>query len=118
MKQQFHSQTKNREKIVQATCLFRLFLVVIWLGGCSIWDANLHPNYESSRADRLCHPYGECSQGTWVAADGASPDVDEVKMACHDVVSHRYGNGEWEEPVAKGLEIRRCMEKKGYKLQQ
>lgn len=118
MKKLFHSQNKSRARIVQATCFFLMILVVICLGGCSIWDANLHPNYESSRANRLCHPYGECSQGTWVAVDGGSTDLDEAKMACHDVVAHRYGNGEWEESVAKGLETRRCMEKKGYRLQQ
>ncbi len=118
MEKLFHSQTKNRAIIVQARCFFLIIMVGICLGGCSIWDANLHPNYESSRADRLCHPYGECSQGTWVAVDGASPFVNEAKMACHDVVSQRYGNGEWEESVAKGLEVRRCMQKKGYRLQQ
>ncbi len=118
MKELFHSQIKNCGKIVQSKCLFLISLMVICLGGCSIWDANLHPNYESSRADRLCHPYGECSQGSWVAVDGASPNVDEAKMSCYDVVAQRYGNGEWEETVAKGLEIRRCIEKKGYRLQQ
>ncbi len=118
MKELRHSQTEKREKIVQCARIFLLFLVIILVGGCSIWNANLHPNYGSSRAERLCHPYGECSQGTWVAVDGTTQDVAEAQTSCHDVVAQRYGNGEWEESVAKGLEIRRCMEKKGYNLQQ
>ncbi len=118
MKKSTQTQTKKRKKIFRRMRLFLIFLVVIWLGGCSIWDANLHPNYESSRADRLCHPYGECSQGTWVAVDGGEQVPTVVKNQCDELVAQRYGNGEWEDSVAKGLEIGRCMEKKGYRLRQ
>ena len=118
MKKMRHTQPESREEIVPWMWRLLLSLGIMLAGGCSIWDANLDPNYKSSRADRLCHPYGECLQGTWVAVDGFSHDVAEAKMSCHEVVAQRYGNGEWEESVAKGLEIRRCMEKKGYRLQQ
>jgi len=34
------------------------------------------------------------------------------------IPDQRYGNGWWKDSVARGLEIRSCMEKKGYTLQQ
>ncbi len=117
MKKLTHTQTENREKIVQWMCLLLLSLVIILVGGCSLWNANFDPNYKSSRADRLCHPFGECSQGTWVAVDGAEQDPTVVKKQCAKLVAQLYGNGEWEDSVAQGLEIGRCMEKKGYALQ-
>lgn len=95
-----------------------IFLAFLGLGGCGIWNGYLDPDYESSRAERLCHPYGDCSQGTWVAVDGADHNSKVEKIHCQEVVDQRYGNGWWKNSVTRGLEIGRCMEKKGYRLKQ
>ena len=96
-----------------------MLLVFFSLGGCSIWNEYLEPDYESSRAERLCHPYGQCSQGTWVAIDGMTKEeATPTKIQCDEQVDQRYGNGWWADSVARGLEIKRCMEKQGYTLQQ
>jgi len=116
MKQLRNKQTQNPENIVLGKYAFVLF-VFFWLGGCSVWNAYLDPDYESSRADRLCHPYGQCSQGTWVAGVGTAEDSTAAKTQCHDALDQRYGSW-WDNSVARGLEIGRCMEEKGYSLQQ
>ena len=112
------TKINNCRILLQGMCPFAIFLMFFLFSGCSIWNAALDPDYKSSRAERLCHPYGQCSQGTWVAHNGVEQDSTIAKNQCEEVVAQRYGNGEWEESVAKGLEISRCMEKKGYKLQQ
>jgi hypothetical protein len=117
MKRILKKQYNNPWKIVEGKWLF-LLLVFFWLGGCSLWNSYLHPDYESTRADRLCHPYGDCSQGTWVAVNGSTKDLTEAKTQCHDEVDQRTGNGWWEDSVSRGLEIGTCLEKKGYRLQQ
>lgn len=106
----------NRWEVVQSKWVL-LFLVFFGLSGCGIWNSYLDPDYQSTRADRLCHPYGECSQGTWVAVNESAYDVREAKTQCRDEVDQRHGNGWWKDSVAKGLEIGTCMEKKGFKLQ-
>jgi hypothetical protein len=88
------------------------------LGGCSIWESYPHPDYDSTRADRICHPYGDCSQGEWVSKDGAGTDSAEARLQCVAQVTESHGNGWWENSVTHGLEIGECMEKKGYVLRQ
>ena len=117
MKQLRNKQTKNSGNIVLENCLL-ILLAFFWLGGCSIWNGYLDPDYESSRADRLCHPFGDCSQGNWVAVDGSAKDSTIAKTQCHEAIDQHYRNGWWEDSVARGLEIGRCMENKGYTLQQ
>ena len=117
MKQILKKQSNNPWKIVEGKFLF-LLVVFFWLGGCSLWNSYLHPDYKSTRADRLCHPYGDCSHGTWVAIDGSVKDSTEAKAQCGEAVSQLHGNGWWENSVARGLEIGACMEKKGFTLQQ
>jgi len=117
MKRILKKQSKNPWKIVGGKCLF-LLVVFFWLGGCSIWNSYLQPDYGPTRADRVCHPYGDCSQGTWVAIDGAPKDSIEAKVLCHEEVGQRYGNGWWNDSVTRGLAIGTCMEKKGFTLQQ
>ena len=95
-----------------------ILLVFVWQGGCSIWNADLHPDYDSTRAEQLCHPYGQCSQGTWEGVDGTVQDPAFAKAQCTEAVDQRYGNGWWADSVARGLEIGKCMEKKGYRLKQ
>ncbi len=112
------AQTKDQGSIVQWLCFFLLSLVSFLVGGCSIWNAALDPDYQATRAERLCHPYGQCSQGKWVPHNGVEQAPASAKKQCEEVVAQRYGNAEWEDSVAKGLEVVRCMEKKGYRLQQ
>ena len=110
-------QPMNLGDIMQGKYLLTLTLFFL-LGGCGIWNGYLDPDYGSSRADRLCHPYGECSQGTWVAIDEIDQDSTIAKLECREVVDQRYGNEWWADSVARGLEIGKCMEKKGYRLKQ
>ena len=88
------------------------------LSGCSIWESNLDPDYQSTRAERLCHPYGDCSQGEWIAINGNNMNFFEAKEQCDTYVNQIHGNGWWQNSVSKGLEVRNCMEKKGFVLQQ
>ena len=62
------------------------------LGGCGIWNGYLDSDYGSSRADRLCHPYGQCAQGTWVAIDPMGKDPQVAKRECEEAVAQRYGD--------------------------
>jgi len=117
MKPLHDRQTKNRGNILQRKSVF-ILLMFFWLGGCSIWNGYLEPDYESSRADRVCHPYGQCSQGIWVASDGTAQDSTVVKIQCQEAVDEHYGNEWWVSSVARGLEIGNCMEEKGYTLRQ
>jgi len=117
MKQLRNRQIKKYGNILHGKSVF-ILCMFFWLGGCSIWNGYLYPDYESSRADRLCHPYGQCSQGMWVADDGMVQDSTLAKVQCQEAVDQRSGNGWWDDSVARGLEIGRCMEEKGYTLRQ
>ena len=95
-----------------------ILVISLGLSGCSIWDGYEDPDYRSSRAEQVCHPYGQCSQGKWVARDGMAKDPHVAKVKCRETIDQQYGNRWWNDSVAKGLEIGRCMEKKGFQLQQ
>jgi len=112
-----NKQSNRHQGIIQGKCVL-IYFVFFWLGGCSLWNGYVDPNYGSSRADRLCHPYGQCSQGSWVAIDGTARDTLAVQAECEKGVDQRYGNGWWEDSVARGLEIGRCMEQQGFMLRQ
>jgi hypothetical protein len=81
----------------------------------TIWQQYETPNYGPSRADQVCHPYGFCSQGNWVATSLAQGDSTSASMACRDeILEPRDG---WiESSVSVGLEIGRCIRSKGYEL--
>ncbi len=103
------------------TCLDRILLIslsLFFLSGCSIWESYSHPDYGSTRADRICHPYGDCSQGEWVSKDGTGTDATEAQLQCVAQVSRSHGNGWWKNSVTHGMEIGECMEKRGYVLKQ
>ena len=117
MKQILKNPPNNLWKVVVGKWVF-LLVAFFCLGGCGLWDSYLHPDYGPSRADRLCHPYGDCSQGTWVPIDGSSKDSTIAKTQCHEEAYKNHGNGWWGDSVARGLEIGSCMEKKGFTLQQ
>lgn len=104
-----------REKVLKALMLGLSFFL---LNGCTIWESYSHPDYSSTRADRICHPYGDCAQGEWVSKDGIGPDSSEARLHCVEQLTKSHGNGWWKNSVTHGLEIRECMEKKGYVLRQ
>ncbi len=110
-------QEKKRWNLIQRIDVLILASIFVF-SGCSIWDANLHPDYQSTRADQLCHPYGNCSQGKWIAGEGVIINSREASQQCDDMIRERYGNDWWEDSMARGLEIGRCMEKKGFTLEQ
>ena len=91
-------------------------LTVFLMGGCSIWESYPHPDHGSSRADRICHPYGDCVQGKWVSKDGAGTDPTEARLHCVAEVSQDEGNDWKKNSVTHGLEIGECMEQRGYTL--
>ena len=100
-------------------CIKRLW----WLGclimtsGCvtQIWESYPTPNYGPSRAEQICHPYGDCYQGGWVTTTQLMLDPDEAYKDCEDK-SGLQQNGWWDETVSKGLEVGRCMRSMGFKL--
>jgi hypothetical protein len=91
-----------------------MFLLV----GCGIWESYIHPDFSSSRADRICHPYGDCSQGVWVSKFGMGESPVEAQVTCLEQVDQSQGNGWWKNSVSQGMEIGECMEKKGFVLRQ
>ena len=97
---------------------FVLALIVMSLNGCSLWEFYLDPDYRSTRAERICHPYGDCTQGTWVAASGVEMEPSDAKSECIQEADESQGNGWWNGSVSRGIQIRECMEKKGYSLTQ
>jgi hypothetical protein len=107
--------------MIRQRCWGKAFMLgLLWflLGGCGIWESYSHPDYDSSRAERICHPYGDCSQGEWVSNDWAETNSAEARLQCVKQVAGRQGNGWYEHSVSHGLEIGECMEKKGYVLRQ
>ena len=57
-----------------------LYLVLIGsllLAGCLLetWEGLVQDEYTSSRADRICHPYGDCEQGEWVRIGKSESDT-------------------------------------------
>jgi hypothetical protein len=53
-----------------------------------------------------------------VAADETAKEATVAKKECQEAVDQRYGNGWWADSVSRVLEIKKCMEEKGYTLQQ
>ena len=99
--------------------LARISLVLFLLlpVGCmdTIWEHYKRPNYGPSRAMRICHPYGNCSQGRWVSTAQVKDDVRQAYLACRHQL-WQSTNGWSESSVSVGLEVRHCMRSKGYAL--
>lgn len=112
-----NNQSKSHREINQRRAGF-ILVIFFCLGGCSLWNGYVDPEYGSSRANRLCHPYGQCSQGKWVAIDGTATDPLVAQSECEKTVDQRHGNGWWEDSVARGLEIGNCMGQRGFILRQ
>lgn len=96
-------------------------MMVTSLSGCAIWESNGHPDYQSTRADYLCHPYGNCSGGNWVPLDPLKSDQPETATAyalCTQEIDRGHEDGWWRESVTRGLEIGECMQQLGFRLQE
>ena len=98
----------------------RIVMVLLFgaFWGCTIWNSQNNPDYSSTRAERICHPYGNCSQGTWVAKNETPESWQEMKRYCTDAVDKRYESEWWNASVTRGMEINRCMEQHGFTLEQ
>ncbi len=93
-------------------------LCVLGLSGCgfSVWENYAQPQYGRERANRICHPYTHCTQGAWVVTDKVSRSVNAAYVMCEDKTFR--GNDEWSQDlVSFGLEMNRCMKKKGYRFE-
>ena len=95
--------------------------LVGFLGGCGFWESVGFPDYSTARADRVCHPFGACSQGRWVPIESAqahSLDPEVSYQSCTQQVDRGRDDGWWKKSVARGLEIGECMEDSGFRLKQ
>lgn len=92
-------------------------LIVLGVSGCGtdVWENYATPQYGRERADILCHPYSDCSPGTWVPKAGVSENIKATYERCEVEALRR--NHEWSsELVSLGIDINRCMSEKGYRL--
>jgi len=101
-------------------CWIWLIIIMgaLMLSGCitEIWESYAFPDYGSSRADRLCHPYGNCGQGQWVQTGKSKIDAIIDYVTCEDQTLEQYKT--WSlRTVTMGFEVGHCMEGKGYELQ-
>ncbi|WP_447971119.1 hypothetical protein [Nitrospira sp. M1] len=92
-------------------------LGAVVLNGCiaDTWESYAAPQHGRDRAERICHPYTQCSQGVWVMHEPGQADVDVVHARCTEE-KLRGENGWSKDTVSLGLEINRCMVDNGYRL--
>ena len=88
------------------------------MSGCSIWESYPYPNNSSARAERICHPFMDCSQGQWVNSDGSAFGAEENKKHCEELTDAQHDSPWWGTSISRGLEVNRCMQKEGYTLKQ
>ena len=94
-------------------CVVLLFAMVGCLG--ETWEQYAIPQHGLTRADRICHPYGQCIQGVWVKDNPTEMDPEQAHQICAEEYRQLYPS--WsEDTVTTGLEIGRCMKAKGYTL--
>ena len=110
-------------RVFQKVSDMRLFVIflAVGLGGCGVWDSNLHPDYQSTRADYICHPYGDCSYGRWVPVDPKTTDPADAmtsRVFCMQEIDRSHENAWWKDSVTRGVDIGECMEQRGFRLQQ
>ena len=102
-------------KKVLALKVWGLLVLCSMFWGCEVWEQYVRPDYSASRAERLCHPFGECTQGHWVHVGKSEIDAIVDYDECGYDYEHRYGK--WGSPsVSTGLEMGECMKSKGYTL--
>lgn len=98
-----------------------VFMMVGFIGGCGFWESIGFPDYGTTRADRVCHPFGGCSQGRWVPIESAQADLLDPEVSyqnCAQQADRGREDGWWRRSVARGLEIGECMEDSGFRLKQ
>ena len=101
----------------QCPWLGLILMGVTLMSGCvsDIWDRYAFPDYGASRADRLCHPYGSCSQGHWVQVGKSEIDGIIDYVTCEDQTLERTRT--WSlQTVTMGFEVGSCMQERGYEL--
>lgn len=97
--------------------LYLVLIGILFLTGCLLetWEGLVQDEYKSSRADRICHPYGDCEQGEWVRIGKSEIDAFLAYSECEDRFVETHG--QWsEDTIVMGLEVGRCMKSKGYIL--
>ncbi|GJL62271.1 MAG: hypothetical protein NPIRA04_09250 [Nitrospirales bacterium] len=97
-----------------------IFVVVVGafaLNGCiaDTWQSYAAPQYGRDRAERICHPYSQCTQGVWMTDERGQEDANVVHARCTEEKLQRE-NGWSKDTVSLGLEINRCMMANGYRL--
>ena len=104
-------------KMIRLRILKGLTLMLLLMSGCvgDYWDGYTNPDYGHERAEQICHPYADCSQGVWVATARAEVDSTRAYNGCREEVQE-YHTGWSESTVSMGLEVGRCMRSKGYEL--
>lgn len=105
------------KKLSPWALLSPILMAAMVLSGCvsGIWDKYAYPDYGSSRAERLCHPYGSCDQGGWIQVGKSEIDAIIDYVTCEDQTLDQYKT--WAlQTVSMGFEVGRCMQDKGYEL--
>lgn len=95
--------------------------LAVSLSGCGIWEHNVHPDYQSTRADYICHPYGDCFYGQWVPVSPEIIDPGDAMTAhafCMQEEDHGQEHAWWKGSVTRGVNIGECMEQRGFRLRQ
>ena len=92
-----------------------LLVLCFMFWGCEVWEQYVRPDYSAARAERLCHPFGDCTQGHWVHVGKSEIDAIVDYEECENDFEHRHGK--WgAQSVAIGLAMEECMESKGFTL--
>ncbi len=90
----------------------------VFVSGCGFWRSYEDPDFHAGRAERVCHPLGQCMKGSWVASDGTDRDPEPTHDRCVQTADQGRRNDWWNQSVSRGMEIGTCMEKEGFRLQQ
>ena len=61
-------------------------IILMALPGCGLdfWERHATPQsqYGRERAELLCHPFNDCTQGTWQADENIAGDLKEAYAQC------------------------------------
>ena len=109
---------QNRREILMSVLAL---MIAGYFSGCGIWEANLYPDHQSTRADYICHPYGDCSYGHWTPLDPLKTDQADSAASyalCSQEIDRGHENVWWKDSATRGLDIGECMEQLGFRLQQ
>lgn len=89
--------------------------IVLACASCQMWNDYASPGFDPARADRLCHPYGDCVQGHWAPEASSEGHSELAYRSCEADLAKRHGP--WvQQTVALRLEIQQCMKTHGFRL--